>query len=135
MKWIKYSLGCFVAGMLCTTAALADDFTDRVVAAKKAIATPDGAQYDQLLVPYIAPAINGCIPTVAATGTYVGRFTLVADVLDDGHLSRTQVEPKTAMSECFAQQFGQPHLPALKLNGVQHAPHPIVVNVFIAPRP
>ena len=135
MKSINYKLGCLLIGAFCTTSVLADEFVDRVVQANQAIQTPDGAHYDQLLMPHIAPVLNACVAKIKEQGAYEGRFTLVADVLESGQLSRTQVQPKTPISECFAQQFGLPNLPALKFNGVQKASHPIVVNVYIAPRP
>lgn len=134
MKSINYKIGCLLLGIFCATSALADEFADRVVQANQAIATPAGARYDQLLVPYVAPAINICVAQVKQQTTHESRFTLVADVLADGQLSRSQVQPRTPVSDCFAQQFGQPSLPALKLNGVQKAPHPIVVNVYLSSR-
>ena len=64
MKSINYKLGCLLVGVFCATSALADEFADRVVQANQAIQTPDGAHYDQLLMPHIAPVIKACVAKI-----------------------------------------------------------------------
>ncbi len=133
---MTYSKVCFLVGMLCAAPAFADGFADRVTLAQQAIKSPEGARYDQLLMPYIQTAINSCVrQNVGGINGVVGgeqKFTLVGAVRAEGILSDAQVRPQTAFSNCFVQEFGRSPLPNLHLNGIgSKAPHPIVVNVRV----
>ena len=132
MKSTNYKIGCLLLGVFCATSALADEFADRVVQANQAIATPAGARYDQLLMPYIQVSARTCAQQNSVDRANLEQFTLVGSVLGDGRVDAVRVQPQTAFSECFARQFAQSALPELRLNGVTSAPHPIVVNVKMA---
>ncbi len=94
--------------LLFSTAALADDFEDRVAAAKRASSTPAGKEYDKALGPPADAAIRACVPPGSTVQTKA-TFTLVGSVARSGVLSSVDVQPRTDLSKCFAERFAQIH--------------------------
>lgn len=55
----------------------AGDFSARVAAGNKAIATPEGKAYDAALVPAIQSAMLACVPPGSSPKESLGEFALV----------------------------------------------------------
>lgn len=114
---------------LCTLlplAAAAGDFDRRVADARAAIATPAGHAYDMALVPAIHAATTKCVPPGRRAAERSDSFTTVASVDRSGRVSRVEVRPVTALSQCFAGRLAamrlQPPPPG------RH-PHPILIEI------
>ncbi len=117
--------------LLLSTAALADDFEDRVAAAKRASSTPAGKEYDKALGPPADAAIRACVPPGSPAQTKV-TFALVGSVARSGVLSSVDVQPKTDLSKCCAERFAQTHF-ATPPESDGTAEFPITVEMTVTP--
>jgi len=122
--------------MLVSVVAVAsDDFDQRVAIAKALEDTPQGQAYDQILYGAIGEHIKKtmwrCFPSDKKADTE--HFTLIADILANGKVSRVQVRPETEMSRCFGEGFADapfPELPKYATGGSL----PIFIKMNIVPK-
>ena len=134
---VKGTLGLMkrilLACVLFSTAALADNFADRVAEARKASSTPEGKKYDQLLVPAIGAAMRACVPPGSTSPANLGKFTLIGYVASSGAVSLIEVQPKTEVSVCFAAQFEQARFASPPKSGQSKVGFPIAVEMSLVP--
>lgn len=112
--------------------AFATDFASRVAEAKQATATPEGAQYDGALGPFIGAAMQACVPPGSTDPKNLGSFTLVGYVTAAGALHSVAVEPQTKVSSCFVERFRKSTLPNPPRT-TQGNIYPIVVEMKVTP--
>jgi hypothetical protein len=55
--------------------------------------------------------LHTCIPVGSTNPANLGKFTFVANISAAGEVSSAEVEPRTAVSRCFAEHFGKARLP------------------------
>jgi hypothetical protein len=104
ITWLALSLVC-IAGIVD-----AADFAARAAAGKKNLASPEGQRYEQSWGEVMGNVLHTCIPIGSTNPANLGKFTFVADVSAAGEVSSVDVEPRTAVSRCFAEQFGRSRL-------------------------
>lgn len=113
--------------------AAPDPFQQRIGAADFVQKTPRGAAYAQGFAPLVRAAIQSCIPPGATPPDSLGKFIFVANVTKDGGITAGDVQPRTAIAECFAGQFARNHMPPPPIPADARIGYPIVVELDVTP--
>ncbi len=113
--------------------ALDEQFALRVGQANTAAQTPRGIKYQETLTPFVQQAIQACVPAGTAAPGTLGKFILVANVTSNGIVMGPDVQPRTSVSECFANHFTQETLSPSPVPPGSGFAYPIVVEVAITP--
>ena len=111
--------------------ACAADFSARVNEGNQAIAAPDGKVYDASLGPAIRAAMAACVPHGSAPTGKLGKFALVGYVDASGRLTSIAVKPVTAVSRCFADNFGSAALPPPPSSSRWVNAYPVTVEMTV----
>jgi hypothetical protein len=127
MKYGAVSIMFFVA------VAHASDFAARVKAGKQAVASPEGQQYERSLGAVMKSILTTCIPKGSTDPANLGTFTFVADVSVAGLVSSVEVDPSTAVSQCFALHFGRAHLPKPPTSLMKGEILPVADDIEVTP--
>jgi hypothetical protein len=112
---------------------VAADFSGRVAKAKVAAASPSGAAFERSLYPHFFTAIQACIPAGSTASENLGVFVFVGEVTKNGALLKVEVEPRTSISTCFAEQLAKASLPVPPKSDRPSSGFPIEVEMRVAP--
>ena len=96
-----------------TLVQAADSFDARVQSAKDIEDSTEGRSFQKVLWgkagDYTAKVMQRCFPKNEKTDT--GSFTLVANLIPGGTLTKVEIQPVTKMAQCFAEGFSKAPFP------------------------
>jgi hypothetical protein len=89
--------------------AQSPEFTQRVQHARTVLGSPEGDAYYKMFLSQLGNFVGGLMQRCFPRGTPADTpdFILVADVLPGEQLAKIDVQPRTKMTQCFAQGFSR----------------------------
>jgi hypothetical protein len=118
---------------ICFSADRTSDFAARSKAGKQALASPEGQQYERSWGEVMQAILTTCIPIGSTDPANLGRFTFVADVSAEGSVSSVEVEPRNAVSRCFALHFAKAQLPKPPTSVIKGNVLPVADDIVVTP--
>jgi len=112
--------------------ACAMSFEERVNAGYTSSESKLGRDYEASIGLFIGKVMRKCMPMNLPDNFSTEDFTLVSWVDDTGHVMKPDVQPSSALSNCFLTEFSKMDLPSPPKSGKQVEGYPLTIYMKIA---